>query len=464
MIVRIENSYATCLDTIDNEKCIAEVMKVTSYFIKSAIHTPAYQNKIWDGRKNLFDVAAHRFPVGLITPVLKVLKKHYAQVGVQDVRAVPTKRFNLPLLHYTLRDYQEEAVEKSLTAQRGTLVCPTGSGKTLMAMAIAQRLGIKTLFIVNTKEALYDTVKTAEECFDSDIIGQYGDRKKNFGSFITIATMSMLVADKKDSFKEQNFQCLFIDEVHHAGADTWFMLALKVDAYYKFGLTGTNFRSDGSSIMLQAVTGRVIIKIKTTFLQAQGYLSQSKIIFINCAEPTNLDRPLRYPEIYEMGIVRNTYRHEIIQQLCEKEAGKSILIAVEKLEHGRLLLPYIKQVYPNAVFIEGKSKQRKELKEAFTSGELKVVIASRIYNESVDIPILDVVINAAGGKAGVAVIQRVGRALRPKKPGDIAIVYDFNDLFNYKMELHAMERMKWLKKEGHEVIIIDKNKILGVAA
>lgn len=461
MVVRIENSYATLLDTIDNDKCFQEVHKATSYMIKSAQYTPAYQNKTWDGRRKLFDVAAHKFPVGLVFSVIKILRNHYETVSVQDVRVRPSKRFDLSFMIYTLRDYQNNSVAKAIKAQRGVLVCPTGSGKTVIAMKIAHELGVKTLFIVNTKEALYDTVKTAEECFGIDIIGQYGDRKKNFGSFMTVATMSLLVANKKDSFKEQGFQCLFIDEVHHVGADTWFTLSLKVDAYFKYGLTGTPFRGDGSSIMLQAVTGRIIVKIKTKFLQDKGFLSKSKIYFIEVEEPMSLDRPLRYTEIYEAGIMRNDYRNEIIKTICEREVGKSILIAVEKIEHGNRLLPLIKKVDKDTVFISGKSTKRKELKQQFEKGQIKTVIASRIYNESVDIPILDVVINASGGKAGTAVIQRVGRALRPKSKDDIAIIYDFYDMFNYKMELHSMERIKWLKKEGHEVIIIDKNKLNG---
>jgi superfamily II DNA or RNA helicase len=127
------------------------------------------------------------------------------------------------------------------------------------------------------------------------------------------------------------------------------------------------------------------------------------------------------------------------------------LITVESVEHGEMLLAEAKKIDKDAVFVHGKSKNRDEIKDMFVAGKLRTVIATRIYNESADIPILKIVVNAAGGKSGNAVLQRLGRQLRLHATKDGSRLYDFRDLFNYKMEQHSMERIKWLKKEGHTV-------------
>ena len=67
-------------------------------------------------------------------------------------------------------------------------------------------------------------------------------------------------------------------------------------------------------------------------------------------------------------------------------------------------------------------------------------------------PILNTVINCSGGKSGIAVIQRIGRALRTHHSKDKATIYDFNDIFSSKLEKHSNERMKVIKKEGHKII------------
>lgn len=451
--IRVENSFSTILDQLEYEQLQA-VLLACSYFVKGAQFTPQFQSGAWDGRKKLFNSNTYRFPTGLVYTVKQALRD---SVKIEDCRVKPQSRIKVEFeFPHELREYQEEVVKQALKAQRGILSSATGSGKTLMALKLVQELGVKTLFIVNTKEALYDTVRAAKACFPKETIGVYGDGKHTLGKFLTIAIMASVARcfkNKDKKFIQENYQCLIIDEYHHVGSDTWMQAVMSIDAFYKFGLTGTAFRNDGASIMLQAATGKLIGNIKAKDLQEQGFLAKSKIYFVNCPDPQELDRPLQYREIYRFGIVKNAVRNALIGKLVKKHLGKSILVVVEQIEHGEELFKQLKKIDKKTVFISGKSKQRKELKEAFERGDLRTVIASRIYNESADVPILEVVINASGGRSGIAVIQRVGRSLRLREGKEEAVIYDFYDSFNYKMEQHSMERMKWLKKEGHEVTV-----------
>lgn len=461
-MIRIElgNCYAQICDPLTDD-ALSKVDHTCSYFVKGAQFSEAYQAGRWDGRKHLFSAQTRVFPSGLISRVLEVLPT----AKVYDQRLPPAKRFDdlVWSFEHPLRDYQQSIVEQAVSAQRGTIQCPTGSGKTVIAMRLAYELGMRTLFVVNTKEAFMDTVAMANRCFVNERIGRMGSGHRVWGGFLTIATMSTLISKTKGQYenlrqaKQMNFDAVIVDEVHHVGADTWYKAVMGLDVFYRYGLTGTAFRTDGGSLLLQATSGKLIGQVTTNELQEQGHLAKSIVRFIRQREPKELDVPIRYPEAYNFGIVKNEFRNRVIQQIVSREAtfGKSILVIVEKIEHGEILKMMLDKVVRGVVFISGGSSEREELKRKFASGEIKVVIATRIYNESADIPILQVVINAAGGKSGISVIQRIGRALRIHEDKDKAVIYDFMDMFNMKLELHAAERFRWIKKEGHDTVFYD---------
>lgn len=53
---------------------------------------------------------------------------------------------------------------------------------------------------------------------------------------------------------------------------------------------------------------------------------------------------------------------------------------------------------------------------------------------------------AGGGKAQVALRQRIGRGLRSKKSGpNIAFVTDFDDQFNEHLKIHSATRLAIIK-------------------
>lgn len=451
----VDNSYSQLVDCID-PKIINKLSDACSFFKTGANFTPSYEKGDWDGRTRLFDCRAHTFPTGLCSRVIKVAEAQGYSVDINDTRVAPRRKYDVKWGYpYKLRPYQVSAVEDSQVNQRGVIKIATGGGKTVCAMRIAYELGVKCLFIVNTKEALYDTVKCFKECFPDLEPGIYGDQKKKLGDFMTIATMGSVSSrfTKGDKlFEEENYKLLFIDEVHHAGADTWFKATMELGSYYKFGLTGTAFREDGGTLFLMCVSGKKICNVSTRFLIDNGFLAEPTIYFID-VKVRNMDFPMPYEDVYRRGIIYNTIRNKMVAALVKKHKGQSMLIIFEKLEHGDILFKLIKQIDKDAVLISGVTKGRKQLKEDITAGKIRTVIASRIYNESADIPILEVVINAAGGKSGVQVLQRIGRILRLNQATKktTATVYDFYDEFNYKLEQHSQKRLSWVKKEQFKI-------------
>ena len=75
------------------------------------------------------------------------------------------------------------------------------------------------------------------------------------------------------------------------------------------------------------------------------------------------------------------------------------------------------------------------------------MIASPIFDEGVDLPEINSLIIAPGGKSEWKTIQKIGRGLRKKASNKPLIVYDFIDASRF-LKKHSRARMKIYEKEG----------------
>ena len=93
-----------------------------------------------------------------------------------------------------LRDYQHEAVKDILQHDHGILSCPTGGGKTIIALAVIAKRGQPTLIIVYTKELLQQWIDRACQFLDidPDKIGIIGNGKRRIGERLTIGIVNSI--------------------------------------------------------------------------------------------------------------------------------------------------------------------------------------------------------------------------------------------------------------------------------
>jgi len=453
IILRLSNTNSNLIGEV-SDKVLAEISIKLSFIKQGACFTPAYQNGWWDGREYLFK--KRKFPTGLIRLVIKVLKDNKQDYEIEDVRIKPISKISYGKFLYTLRPYQKDAVEKCIKSQRGIIKVGTGGGKTVIAMGLINALSLRTLFIVNTLEALVDTKNTFLKAFENETPGIIGYGKKQVGDKLTIATMKSVVNilnKTPNLLLEKQFGLIIVDEVHHSGSKSWFKALEKIDTYYRIGLTGTNFRTDGGGLYLQAVSGKKIVDIPTRWLIDKGFLVEPEIHFVAVKMKDNINYPMNYQDIYKIGIIFNEERNKKIIELIKSYPDKIKLVVFERIEHGDILSKMLSDEKIKHTLISGKTKDRDKLKKEFTDGNIKTVLASRIYNESADIPVLEMVINSAGGKSGIQVLQRIGRSLRIHKSKTTALIFDFLDTFNYKLEQHSNKRLTWLEKEKFKVTL-----------
>lgn len=421
--------------------------------------SPKYKQGLWDGKNHFLKVPSLKFPTGLLFIVEEYFKEKNMEYEIEDLRggriADGSYLHNGDFLRgITLRDYQIEAINRGLIYGRGIFEVATGLGKTEIAAGIIKALGLKTIFMTHTQDLLHQTAERFELRL-GEKIGLIGDAEFDADPGIVVATTQSLYSLKKrriEEFKKliNNFEVMFQDETHHSSAMTFYEIGMYAhNAYYRYGLSGTPLRRDTlSNMRVMALMGNVIYSKMAEEGIEEGYLSDIEIRIIDNPDPRmGIDET--WQEIYDRAIVTSTIRNLSVVDLAEKEfkLGKKILILIRIIEHGEILKRMLDRRNVTSAFIHGGhgSDIREEVKKEFNEKGDFVLIASPIYDEGVDLPMVNVLIKASGGRSEVKTIQHVGRGLRPKK--EKLIVYDFYDHSKY-LEEHSLERIRVYKEEG----------------
>jgi superfamily II DNA or RNA helicase len=250
------------------------------------------------------------------------------------------------------------------------------------------------------------------------------------------------------------FEFVILEEAHEAAGDSYFQIMRHCkNANYRLALTATPFMKDDeeSNMRLMAVSGPVGIKITEKLLIDRGILAKPifKTVVLKI-KPPKMYKSTPWQSAYRLGITDNEERNDKIVQECKRAAlhKMSVMLLVQHTAHGEHLRALIAQAGVRVSFIQGEDdhEERKCALAQLAAGEIDVIIGTTILDVGVDVPAVGMIILAGGGKAEVALRQRIGRGLRKKKFGpNIALVVDFADDFNSHLKGHAMQRLAIIK-------------------
>ena len=461
MVIEINNLYGKIVDhlTIDQ---LAIIQHECQFKMEGSDYKQmSFRNRgiQWDGYKKLFNIQTRRFNIGLLSRIINLLNKYGLQVNIVDNRIHLPQKYNYQYDITMLRDYQMQAVITSVMYGNGVLKVATGGGKTVIAGCTIGALGKKSIFIVHTRDLLYQAKESFEKIFPNEVIGQIGDGVIDYRN-ITVATMQTLAilggvevgknkydedatndefkitADriKKHEFNEyrKTVQCVMMDEVQIVCSQTaQGVRFLFESADYAFGYSASPWRDDGSDLEIEGAFGERIVDISASELIRSGYLVRPIINVHNTTYKCD-DISGNYVDIYKRYIVENNLRNVQIVDDAMKQynAGMNTLILVTQIKHGDILSTMFKQIYRIDVpFISGKSgmKRRKQAIQNMRDGKLSIMIASTIADVGLDIPRLQCIIEAGAGKSSVTALQRLGRIMRPFDKKDVCTFITYRD-------------------------------------
>jgi superfamily II DNA or RNA helicase len=376
-----------------------------------------------------------------------VLELNGVQYAIEDRRTVTNECHPLHARNVILRDYQAVVVKDALEKKSGLVPVAVGGGKTEIAITIIGAIGARSLFLVTTQELLYQTQDRIQKALGVDVgligNGEFEPKHITVGTWQTVYSRGVKRKVQPILDYLQSVDLLVVDECHHLGADVVYDVARVCPARYRYGLSGTMFRSDGASLKFYAAIGEQLKGITASELIDQGYLVPPIIKFIKTPE-VGFAKGTRWRDVYREAVVENYERNSLLageaSWMVHRE-GRQTLVMVSEVAHGKAL-----QAMLDWPFIHSQASERSELYQEFKAGNLRGLISTPIFDEGVDIPGVSGIVLAGAGKSPVKAVQRVGRGLRTA-PGKTNVrIIDTFDPVRY-LQAQSVARFEMYKSE-----------------
>ncbi len=348
------------------------------------------------------------------------------------------------------RDYQAEGVELMATNWRGLINFATGLGKTLTAVHAIRRIKKKTLVICPGKaiaDGFYDELVAA---FGESRVGYYGSGKKQIKD-ITVGIVGS-VTNSIDKFKKHDLGLVIFDEVHHLAANTFFAISAGLSGVGRmFGLTATDFRSDGKDIMITAGVGPVMIKRDLIWGIQNKWLAEPYFI-LREIDTVGKDYKNDKLKAYKAHVVEQKIMTDRIISDIQRfmGAGKAVLCLVDQVDHGEAIAKAV-----GLPFATGEDKQSKEYVKQLNSNKIPGLVGTdSMIGEGCDTKNVDVLVLANFVASKGPLWQNIGRGMRLHGPKEFVIILDYCPLGSTMMTRHAKQRLKYYKEITSNVKIV----------
>jgi superfamily II DNA or RNA helicase len=419
-----------------------------------------FGTKIKQEKATMIDRRSGLFSVGLLPRVLEQLDLQGVQYQVIQPKwpdGPPLPIMKPRLEGVVLRNDQLELINKVVNNYRGVIIAPTGSGKTILALGIISMWPKARSLILTHRLDILEQFRTRAIQYLPEKRLQILTASKHTlitGDIVCSTIQTIARKPIKDLISE--FDIIIVDEVHHTttkkGQFSKFLNANL--APVKIGLTATLPTDRGKLLTMEAAIGPIIGRLTIEEGQKIGIVTRPRITLIPIPIEAAIAENKRYQIIYDMGVVSNNTRNKKIIQLVQQrsERGKTALIMVTNIAHGERLYELAKRHHIKCQFIHGSNDAltRLNAKEALQSKRIDCVICTDVWREGIDIPSLDCVVMAYGGKSETRTLQSIGRGLRSFAGKKHVEIIDFLDPYRY-LSQHTIERIRvyvengWLK-------------------
>jgi len=391
----------------------------------------------------------------LIAPIgtLNYLLQEFSPEVIDQRATVPVN----VIFTGALRPYQETFIADALKAEGGQMVALTGSGKTVSGIAMASRLGQRTLILVKSKDLAKQWADAIKQFtgLDTGLIG--GGKFSEGGQFTIGLTQSLCKRD----LSELNYGLIIADECHNLPANQAYSVMNGLNARYKYGLSATPQRRDNLEFMIAGAVGNICSEIKQSQLEGKVLPVHVSAITMPFA-----DVPVESWAEFLTILVDDEARNQIIVSRAvkvSKTMGTIILCA--QVRHCELLSLMCRDSGVDALVLHGQLPAKVRAERMAKAPESQLIIGTlSLLSEGIDLPHLSALIFASPVSAAIdkaipsatRLIQSIGRCRRPYPNKTRAYVLDIIDS-------HPLGESAWSKRlhiyklQGFEV----KQKLSG---
>ncbi len=359
---------------------------------------------------------------------------------------------------YQLREYQADALAAwQENGNRGVIELPTGSGKTVIAIAAIESLETPTLVVVPTIDLLDQWIDELEREFDCPI-GRLGGGTQRIED-ITVSTYdsAYLRADELGD----RFGFVIFDEVHHLGGEGYRDSARLLAAPARLGLTATFERPDGAHEVIAELIGERVYRLAPDELAGE-YLASYDIkrikVSLTPEEREVYDKnqetfteylaqsgiQLRSGSDYQELVKRSGTDPRARKALLAKQRAREVMMNAERkvdrlaeildthressvivfTAHTDLVYRLSERFLLPAITHETGADERRQILSRFREGEYSRIVTANVLDEGVDVPAANVAVVLSGSGSKREFTQRLGRILRPSDDERRAILYE----------------------------------------
>ncbi|MFC7074702.1 DEAD/DEAH box helicase family protein [Halovenus rubra] len=394
-----------------------------------------------------------------------------------DARAYSEFYFT-PSVAIEPRDYQQEALSAWRDNNRcGSVILPTGSGKTFLAVQAIADAGVSTLVVVPTIDLMNQWHATLTNAFGDQLpdgVGVLGGGSHNVTD-ITVTTYDS--AYRYINEYGDQFGLLVVDEVHHLPAPTYQQIPEMTIAPYRLGLTATYERADGAHEELEDLLGTVVYREEVDEL-AGDYLSEYETIHLQVdltvdeGEEYNEEYQIYrdYVDSHEFDLWKERGYQEFLKRTSYDPQGRRALIAKQRAEkiartatkkldtldnllkrhhddrtiiftaNNEFAYEISQEFVVPCITHQTETEERTEILERFRMGEYSMLATSQVLDEGIDVPAANVGIILSGSASKRQYAQRLGRILRPTDDRQPARLYEI--IAEDTMETYVSEQRR----------------------
>jgi len=346
---------------------------------------------------------------------------------------------NFPEFRFPLRASQQEIYDDF--DDNGIINASVSWGKTFGGLAIAGKLGQKTLVVTHTIPLRNQWVKETEKVYGFTP-GIIGSGKFDISQPITVGNTQTLYNNIDKISRE--FGTLIMDEFHHVSSPTFSRIIDKSFARYKLGLSGTIIRKDGKHVVFRDYFGQKVYQPpKENYMVPEVHLIYTKIRFPDGA---------RVPWALKVNELVNNedYRH-LVAILSAKYAadGHNVLLVSDRVH---FLNTVTSLIGDNAVAVTGavKNEDRDALIQSIGKTHNVLAGTQAIFSEGMSHSPLSCLILGTPVNNEPLLTQLIGRVVRLLEGKKNPVVVDIQ-LVGQTANRQANARLGHYIKQGYRI-------------
>ena len=365
---------------------------------------------------------------------------------VPDDYDIIDKRIKVPVqfpdFKFILRDSQKVTVDE--VDDCAIINAWVSWGKTVAALAIAKKLGQKTLVVTHTTNLRNQWEKEVHKAFGIQA-GRIGSGVMNTSPPITIGNIQTLY--RRIPEIKNLFGTVILDEMHHVSSPTFTRIIDEMPARYKVGLTGTLERKDGRHVVFRDYFGHNVLKPpKENYMTPKVDVIKSEVRFLDgsytpWAERVNhLVNTEEY--VHSISLIASKYAAE----------GHKVLVVSDRVA---FLKVCHRLVGDNSVCITGDMEFAEREKTMKLIGGSKNILfgTQAIFSEGISLDDLSCLVLATPVNNEPLLTQLIGRVIRQKEGKLQPTVVDIH-LKGKTATRQANARMGYYIKQDYKVRVL----------